>query len=101
MSRTYWVYILTNKSRTVLYTGVTNDLRRRAYEHALGRGSAFTSKYHVHILVYFEMYESIIDAITREKQIKNYSRAHKEKLIKTSNPLLNDLSREIATLRSQ
>ncbi len=101
MSRTYWVYILTNKSRSVLYTGITNDLYRRMSEHALGRGSAFTSKYRVHFLVYFEMYHSVIDSITREKQIKNYSRARKEKLIKSSNPQLIDVSKEIATLRSQ
>ncbi|MEI7652923.1 MAG: GIY-YIG nuclease family protein [bacterium] len=101
MSRVYFVYILTNSTRSVLYTGVTNDLVRRLTEHALGTGSDFTRRYHVSTLIYVEMFGSVVDAITREKQIKNYSRARKERLIKEKNLLFADISREIATLRSQ
>ena len=66
----YCVYIMTNKHNTVLYTGVTNNLHRRVLEHRNGEGSAFTKKYNIMKLVYFECGSSIDEAILREKQIK-------------------------------
>jgi putative endonuclease len=91
MSRQYYVYIMTNKHNTVLYTGVTNDLRRRAYEHRSGRGGGFTSKYNVHKLVYYEVAESVEAAIAREKQIKGGSRQNKVDLVEGMNPEWVDL----------
>jgi putative endonuclease len=86
----YYVYILTNKYNRVLYTGVTSDLPRRIYEHQTNQ-SNFTSRYHVHKLVYMEEYEQIIDAITREKQIKAGSRQKKIDLVNSINPEWKDL----------
>ncbi len=91
--RYYYVYILTNHSRT-LYTGVTNDLPRRVLMHREGRGSAFTSRYKVTQLVYSETYTDIRDAITREKQIKGWLRSKKIELIENTNPEWRDLSEE-------
>ncbi|MCK4529690.1 MAG: GIY-YIG nuclease family protein, partial [Candidatus Marinimicrobia bacterium] len=73
--KTSYVYILSNKMRTVLYVGVTNDLGRRIFEHKTGHGSKFTNKYNVSDLMYYEEYPSINDAIDREKQLKRW---HKE-----------------------
>ena len=91
----YCVYILTNTYNTVLYTGVTNDLRRRVLEHKEGKGSTFTNKYKVHKLVYYECGSDINAAILREKQIKGGSRQSKIDLVNSMNPpwkdLLNDL----------
>ena len=70
----YYTYILTNPNNTVLYTGVANDLKRRVYEHKEKLIAGFTKKFNVNKLVYYECTESIETAITREKQIKNYSR---------------------------
>ena len=88
----YYVYILTNRNRTVLYTGVTNDLVRRVYEHKnhLDRGS-FTFQYNVEYLIYYEKTNSIESAIEREKQIKSWNRKRKEKLINSKNPEWIDL----------
>lgn len=69
MSHNYWVYILTNHSKT-LYIGVTNDLLRRVYEHRSGQVPGFTQKYHIHQLVYYEHFTEITDAIVREKVLK-------------------------------
>jgi len=91
MARQYYVYIMTNKHNTVLYTGVTNDLRRRAYEHRSGRGSGFTSRYNVNKLVYYEITESAEAAIAREKQIKAGSRQKKVDLVVGMNPEWLDL----------
>ena len=85
------VYILTNKKNTVLYTGVTNDLRRRIYEHRMKLIPGFTKQYNVHRLVYFEWFEDAPNAIAREKQIKAGSRAKKIALIECSNPEWHDL----------
>ncbi len=74
MNESGYVYIMTNKHNTVLYTGVTNDLARRVYEHKQKIGSGFTSRYHVSKLVYVETFDSIKSAIAREKQIKAGSR---------------------------
>jgi len=89
----YFVYILTNKYKTVLYTGVTNDLIKRLFEHKnkLIKDS-FTAKYNADILVYFENMEDAYSAISREKQIKAGSRAKKVELINTMNPEWKDLS---------
>ncbi len=88
----YYVYIMTNKIKTVLYTGVTNDLRRRVYEHVSGENKkSFTARYNVNRLVYYETTESAISAIEREKQIKNLLRSKKEALINDFNPEWKDL----------
>ncbi|HNX89465.1 MAG TPA: GIY-YIG nuclease family protein [Paludibacteraceae bacterium] len=84
--RLYYVYILTTKSNTVLYTGVTNDIKRRVFEHKFGFNEGFTKKYHVHKLVYFEVFDFVELAIVHEKQIKGYSREKKIKLIEALNP---------------
>ena len=88
----YYVYILTNKNKNVLYTGVTNDLIRRVYEHKQHFDkNSFTSKYNVTNLVYFEETTDVKAAIEREKQIKSWSRMKKFFLIKEKNPALNDI----------
>ena len=91
MSKQYYVYIVTNKYNTVLYTGVTNDLKRRAYEHRTGRGGSFTSRYNVTKLVYYEVGLEANAAIAREKQIKAGSRQKKIDLIEAMNPEWQDL----------
>lgn len=86
---TFYVYILTNKNRTVLYTGVTNNLKRRLYEHENKLNSkSFTAKYNAHFLIYYEKFGWIQLAIEREKEIKNLSREKKLDLIKINNPSL-------------
>ena len=90
----FYVYILTNKYNTVLYTGVTNNLMRRVYEHKEGLFKGFTSKYNVGKLVYYEYFEDPVSAITREKQIKAGSRQKKIKLIESMNPEWKDLYEE-------
>jgi len=92
-SHQYWVYILTNKGRTVLYIGVTNDLQRRLFEHRTGRDkSAFTWNYQCWTLVHLEPFKYIKQAIAREKQLKNWKRAWKEEMIEKENPSWSDLS---------
>jgi putative endonuclease len=88
----FYVYLTTNKSSEVLYTGVTNDLQRRLWAHRNSRGRFFAARYNCHRLVYFEWSQDIRDAIAREKQIKGWSRAKKEALIATTNPEWKDLS---------
>ena len=89
---TYYVYILTNKNKNVLYTGMTNDLIRRVYEHKQHFDkNSFTSKYNVTNLVYFEETTDVKAAIEREKQIKSWSRMKKLFLIKEKNPAFEDL----------
>lgn len=91
----YCVYIMTNAHNTVLYTGVTNDLARRAYEHRNGLGGIFTKKYNVQKLVYYEIGNDAHATITREKQIKGGSRKKKIELIKSMNPEWKDLYEDI------
>ncbi|WP_263417360.1 GIY-YIG nuclease family protein [Terriglobus albidus] len=86
----YYVYILANRSRT-LYTGVTNQLVRRIEAHRDGSGSAFTNRYSIHRLVYFEHFTDIRMAIRREKQIKGWLRVKKATLIEQKNPTWEDL----------
>ena len=87
----YFVYITTNPSKTTLYTGVTNDLLTRIKQHQENKGKAktFAGRYYCYKLVYFEMYNDINMAIEREKEIKDLSRARKEKLISSLNPKWN------------
>jgi putative endonuclease len=87
-----YIYFVTNKRLNVLYVGVTNNLIRRIYEHKNKLLKGFTQKYNTDILVYYEQYEDIYDAITREKQIKGWSRKKKDALINQKNPLWEDLS---------
>jgi len=91
----YCVYIMTNKNNTVLYTGVTNNLRHRVVEHKAGEGSKFTSKYKITKLVYYECGNDIYAAIEREKQIKGGSRQKKIDLIVKVNPEWKDLYIEL------
>ncbi|MCI0550972.1 MAG: GIY-YIG nuclease family protein [Anaerolineae bacterium] len=93
MSKEYYVYIMTNKSRT-LYTGVTNNLMRRVYEHKNKLIKGFASKYNIQFLVYYESTSSIHVALEREKQIKGLLRAKKIALIDSMNPEWKDLSEE-------
>jgi putative endonuclease len=89
----YYVYIMTNKSRT-LYTGVTNNLERRVYEHKHKSIPGFTSKYNITRLAYFEETDNISQAIAREKQIKGWLRVKKIALIESINPEWKDLSED-------
>lgn len=92
-SMTYYVYILASLSKT-LYTGMTNDLERRVYEHKNKLTEGFTKKYNVRRLVYYEDTTDVMVAIEREKQIKSWRRSKKVELIEGSNPNWNDLSEE-------
>ena len=96
----YFVYLLTNASRTVLYIGVTSDLEGRLYEHRTGTLPSFTKRYAVNRLVYCEGYAEVLDAIAREKQLKGWTRAKKEALIATTNPQWVDLSADWPALRN-
>ena len=89
--KTYWVYMMQSANGRALYTGVTNNLDRRVREHKDGCGSAFTARYKCHKLVYYEDFGLIDQAIVREKEIKNMTRASKEELIDTINPERKDL----------
>jgi putative endonuclease len=91
MDHAYFVYIITNKTHSTLYTGVTNNLTRRITEHIQGIGSSFTRRYKINKLVYFEVYPDIRSAISREKQIKAGSRIKKLELIHSLNPDWDDL----------
>ena len=89
--RIYFVYIVTNQRNTVLHTGVTNDLRRRVYEHKTGIIRGFTKRYNVVKLVCWESFGDINEAIAAEKQIKGGSREKKVELINSKNPECEDL----------
>ena len=91
----YYVYILTNKYNKVLYVGITNDLIRRTYEHKSNLVEGFTSKYNVHKLVYYDLTSDVMSAITREKQVKGWTRNKKIKLIESMNPGWKHLYDEI------
>ena len=91
----YYVYILTNRNRTVLYIGVTNDLKRRLFEHENHLEEGFSDKYNVTYLVYFETYHCPKDAIAREKQLKGWTRLRKEELINSVNPKWRFLNRDV------
>jgi len=91
LDRQYYVYIITNQNHTVLYTGITNDLNKRIYEHKEKLAKGFSAKYNLDKLVYFQVTEDVISAITREKQIKGGSRKKKVELINDLNPDWIDL----------
>src|SRR5512138_2861222 len=93
--REYYIYIMTNAHNTVLYTGMTNDLVRRVYEHRNGLGCVFTKKYNIIKLVYYEIGNNVNAVIAREKQIKGGSRKKKIDLINSMNPEWKDLFEEI------
>ncbi|GAP72854.1 hypothetical protein SAMD00024442_48_3 [Candidatus Symbiothrix dinenymphae] len=95
MNNTAYIYFMSNEHKNVLYVGVTNDLVRRVAEHKAKVNKGFTYKYNVDKLVYFESLTSIIDAIAREKQLKNWKREWKDALINTLNPAWTDLSDSI------
>ena len=88
----YYVYILSNWNDSVVYIGVTSNLPKRLYEHRNGLADGFTKKYNVHKLVYFEQTNDVYAAISREKQLKNWSRVKKNTLISHQNPTWRDLS---------
>ena len=91
----YFVYILSNSSRSTFYIGVTNNLYRRIEEHMNGYVDGFTKKYNVKSLVYYEIFNDIYNALTREKQLKRWTRNKKLLLIKSMNPNLEDLKNKI------
>ena len=90
-----YIYFLANHYNNVLYVGVTNDLMRRISEHKAKINKGFTYKYNCDKLVYYEIYDLMTDAIAREKQLKNWKREWKNKLINDYNPIWRDLSEEI------
>ena len=92
MEELFYTYILTNKNHTVLYIGITSDLKRRLKQHKQKSNKGFTGKYNVEKLVYFESSPYVENAIKREKQLKKWNRAWKENLINEMNPDWNDLS---------
>jgi putative endonuclease len=92
----YYVYILTTSKNTTLYTGVTNDLARRIYEHKNDLINGFTKRYKVHKLIHYESSPDVIAAIAREKQIKSWNRDKKVSMIHKNNPGWHDLYETIA-----
>jgi putative endonuclease len=101
VNKQYCVYIMTNKTNRVLYTGVTNDLERRVYEHKGKLVEGFTKKYNVNKLIFYEICADIEGAIAREKQIKGWLRRKKVALIESVNPEWRDLSLNWANCHSE
>jgi len=95
MGKQYYVYILASKKNGTLYIGVTNNLIKRIYEHKNNFVEGFTKKYNVHLLVYYEIYDNVKEAILREKRIKKWKREWKIKLIEKMNPNWVDLYSKI------
>ena len=95
MDRRYYIYLMTNKRGSVIYTGVTNDLKRRVYEHKEKLVEGFTKKYNINKLVFYEIFEDVENAILREKQIKGGSRQKKVELINDMNKEWRDLYEEL------
>jgi putative endonuclease len=94
VSHNYYIYMMANARNTVLYTGVTNSLEHRVWEHKNGVDNGFTAKYNCDRLVYYEWFERVEDAIAREKQIKAGSRAAKNALVEKMNPEWRDLAED-------
>ena len=90
--KTFYVYMMTNQSRVVLYTGVTNSLVRRVWQHQNAKIDGFTKAYNVNRLEYYECFDDPRDAIAREKEIKGWRREQKNALVETKNPRWADLS---------
>jgi len=95
MNKQYYVYLMSNKNNTVIYTGVTSDLKKRVYEHKAKLVAGFTRKYNINKLVYYEMFDDVYYAISREKQIKGGSKQKKIDLINDMNKEWKDLSKEL------
>ena len=93
MEKVYFVYIMSNSSK-MLYTGITNDVETRAFQHKSKRIPGFTQRYNLHKLVYFERFSNVLEAIGREKQIKGWSRFKKVALIESVNPKWLDLAED-------
>lgn len=89
---TYSVDILTNERRTVLYLGVTSDLRRRLWWHKNGKNNSFARRYNLTVLLYFEHFHEVTNAISRDTELKKWSRAKKLALVRSKNPSFSDLS---------
>lgn len=94
MQKYSYVYIMTNKQDGTLYVGVTGDLWSRVWEHKCGVGAWFTMRYALHMLVYFEQYAQMTDAIARAKQLKAWTRKKKIELIVSYNPSWTDVAQE-------
>ena len=94
--KTYWFYILAGRRNGTLYCGVTNNLSRRVWEHKEGIADGFTKEYGVKLLVYYESYRYVHDAIQREKNIKKWPRRWKIDLVRSMNPEWRDLYEELA-----
>lgn len=97
MSKGYYVYTLASARNGTLYTGVTSDLVKRVYEHKTKVVKGFSSRYNVNMLVHFEIYPDVRDALEREKEIKHFKRSWKLELIEKQNPQWKDLYLEIST----
>lgn len=95
MDKIYYVYVMANPKRNVIYTGITCNLTKRVWEHKEKAVEGFTKRYNVCDLVYYEMFDNPQSAIEREKQIKSWSRKRKDNLIKVMNPILEDLYENI------
>ena len=93
----YYVYFMSNRRNGTIYVGVTNDLIRRVHEHRTNAVPGFTSRYNLHQLVFFEIHETAISAIQREKTIKRWVRQWKINLIEENNPDWDDLFETIAS----
>ncbi|MEQ9304148.1 MAG: GIY-YIG nuclease family protein [Marinoscillum sp.] len=94
-----YVYIVSNKGRNVLYIGVTSNLYARIYEHKNGCGSAFTTKYKCIDLMYYQFYNTIMEAIDQEKRMKKWKRAYKDNLITSMNPNWEDLFDQVEEMQ--
>jgi putative endonuclease len=95
MSKTFYVYILSNKRHGTLYIGVTSELQKRIYKHKNKMLEGFSKKYDLDKIIYYEIYKDSVTAITREKRLKKWKRQWKIKLIEEKNPTWSDLSNEI------
>ncbi|MEK7147109.1 MAG: GIY-YIG nuclease family protein [Patescibacteria group bacterium] len=95
MNKYYYIYLMTNKNNNVIYTGITNNLKNRVFQHKEKNIQGFTKKYNIVKLVYYEIFNNPYDAISREKQIKAGSRKKKDGLIDKMNPQWKDLYEEL------
>ena len=95
MDKQYYVYIMSNYTRTILYTGVTSGLALRVSQHRHGKHDGFTKKYKGKYLLWYQVFGDVREAIRREKRIKKWNRAWKERLINEMNPEWRDLSKEL------
>ena len=93
------MYIVANKSRSVLYTGVTSNLYARIYQHRMGEGSTFTSRYNCRYLMYYRVFDTIIEAIGQEKRMKKWKRVYKDNVISEMNPEWRDLFDEVEEMQ--